>query len=343
MNSNSNCNIFFPPEWYPQSCVQLTWPHEGTDWAGSLDETIGCFAAIAKAISRTERLLVVAPRIEPVRALLGDSGRIIFREIDTNDTWARDHGGISVLKDGRPTVYDFTFNGWGMKFAANLDNLITRRLFASSTFAPGIACEQIPLVLEGGSIETDGGGTLLVTASCLESANRNEHLSRAELEQCLGRLFGARRILWLNHGRLIGDDTDGHIDTLARFCSDSTIVYVRCDDPSDPHFEELRLMEEELRGFVRDDGQPYRLVPLPLPACVEHDGERLPATYANFLITNRAVLMPLYDAPTDELAMHIIRELFPGREATGINCLPLVRQHGSLHCVSMQYPEGFII
>jgi agmatine/peptidylarginine deiminase len=325
--------------------VQLTWPHEGTDWGGeAIDDVVDCFAAIAKAICRSEKALIVAPDVEPLRKLLGDSSRIIFRQIPTNDTWARDHGGISVIKNGRPTVYDFTFNGWGMKFAANHDNLITRRLFESSTFAPGlVACERIPFVLEGGSIETDGRGTLLVTASCLKSNNRNDHLSQAEIEARLCDLLGARRILWLNHGHLIGDDTDGHIDTLARFCSDSIIAYVRCEDPSDEHFAELKLMEEELRSFVRHDGQPDKLVPLPMPACIERNGQRLPATYANFLIANRALLVPLSQSPSDDLAMRILRELFPDREAIGINCLPLVRQHGSLHCVTMQYPEGFIL
>jgi agmatine/peptidylarginine deiminase len=339
----NNPDIFFPPEWHPQSCVQLSWPHAGTDWSEMLDQAADCFASIANAIADTQKVLIVTPDVEPARRLVGRSNRIIFREIPTNDTWARDHGGISVIKNNRPTVYDFTFNGWGMKFAANHDNLVTRRLFASSTFAPGVEYERIPLTLEGGGIETDGCGTLLVTSQCLESDNRNDHLSRAEIDRKLRDLLGIRRILWLNHGRLIGDDTDGHIDTLARFCNPQTIAYVRCDDPSDPHFGELSLMEKQLRSFVSADQQPYRLIPLPMPGPVEHNGERLPATYANFLITNHAVLVPLYNSPADKPALQTIGKLFPGRKTIGVNCLPLVRQHGSLHCVTMQYPEGFII
>lgn len=339
-------NIIWPAEWYPQSAIQLTWPHEGTDWAPILEEVIPCFVAIAREIVKREKLLIVCPDEQTVRRQLGevDENRIIFREMETNDTWARDHGGISVFEDGKPMVYDFVFNGWGMKFPADRDNLITRKLFRLQTFAENVLPQNMqPFVLEGGSIESDGNGTLLTTVECLSSVNRNEYLQKEELEYYLKDVLGVQRILWLENGYLAGDDTDSHVDTLARFCSEDTIAYVQCTDESDEHFDELQAMEKELQAFTQANGKPYRLIPLPLADRVDWKDERLPATYANFLILNRAVLVPFYGSPKDEVAKAVLQEVFPGREVVGINCLPLIKQHGSLHCVTMQYPEGFIV
>lgn len=338
--------VFFPAEWHPQSAVQLTWPHEDTDWAPMLDEVSACFAAIAQAIACRENLLIVCRDEARVRRALGheiDYSRIRFRTLPTNDTWARDHGGISVFREGVPTVYDFVFNGWGMKFPADRDNLITRRLFECDTFAPEVRrVSQQPLVLEGGSLESDGRGTLLTTAECLLSANRNEYLDRAQLTDRLKEIFGLQRILWLENGYLAGDDTDSHVDTLVRFCREDTIAYVQCTDPHDEHYPALQAMEKELRAFTQADGTPYRLIPLPMADKVAYAGERLPATYANFLILNGAVLVPFYLTPKDEVARKALQTAFPDREIIGIDCRPLIRQHGSLHCVTMQYPEGFI-
>ncbi len=336
-----------PAEWHPQSAVQLTWPHEGTDWAPMLGEVTSCFVEIAKEIAGREKLLIVCRDEAEVRTQLGDEvdySRIIFREMETNDTWARDHGGISVFDDGTPVVCDFVFNGWGMKFAANHDNLITRNLFRLGTFAEAVVPVNMqPFVLEGGSIESDGKGTLLTTVECLSSVNRNEYLQKEELEDYLKQVFGLKRILWLESGYLAGDDTDSHVDTLARFCSEDTIAYVQCTDASDEHYAELREMEEELRTFTQADGKPYRLVPLPMADRVEWEGERLPATYANFLIINGAVLMPFYLTEKDNVARAALQRAFPDREIVGINCLALIKQHGSLHCVTMQYPKDFIV
>ena len=337
--------IILPAEWYPQSAVQLTWPHVDTDWAPILDEVVPCFVAIAKEVIKREKLLIVCSDAEAVRAQLGgvDESRILFREMETNDTWARDHGGISLFDQGQPVIYDFVFNGWGMKFAANKDNLITRNLAAQHTFAADIPVINMqPFVLEGGSIESDGAGTLLTTVECLASVNRNEYLQKEELEAYLKEVFGVQRILWLENGYLAGDDTDSHVDTLARFCRVDTIAYVQCTDETDEHFEELQAMGQELQAFRQMNGEPYRLVPLPMADPVEWEGERLPATYANFLIMNGAVLVPFYDSPKDEEARKALQQVFPDREVIGINCLPLIKQHGSLHCVTMQYPEGFI-
>lgn len=337
--------ILLPAEWYPQSAVQLTWPHAGTDWAPMLDEAIRCFVTIAKEVVKREKLLIVCPDELAVREQLGDVdySRILFREMETNDTWARDHGGITVFEGGIPVVYDFVFNGWGMKFAANQDNLITRKLAACGTFAEGVPVVNMqPFVLEGGSIESDGKGTLLATVECLSSVNRNEYLQKEELENYLKEVFGLERILWLENGFLAGDDTDSHVDTLARFCDESTIAYVQCTDETDEHFDELQAMEQELMAFRKTDGQPYRLIPLPMADRVEYEGERLPATYANFLIMNGAVLLPFYGSSKDEAAKAALQQAFPDREIIGVDCLPLIRQHGSLHCVTMQYPEGVI-
>ena len=337
--------IIFPAEWHPQSAVQLTWPHAGTDWAPALDEVIPCFAAIAKEIAEREKLLIVCPNPKDARRQLKrvDDSRVIFREMKTNDTWARDHGGISVRDGGQPVVYDFVFNGWGMKYAANYDNLITRQLFRAATFAPGVRLEsKQPFVLEGGSLDSDGKGSLLTTAACLASANRNDHLAKEQIEAYLKDTFGARQILCLENGYLEGDDTDAHVDTLARFCSEDTIAYVQCADPEDEHFEPLGRMENELKAFRQVNGQAYRLLPLQMADTIRWNGQRLPATYANFLVINGAVLVPFYNSPKDRQAADMLQAAFPGRDVIGVDCRPLVKQRGSLHCVTMHYPQHFM-
>lgn len=335
----------FPAEWEPQSAVQLTWPHERTDWAPILHEVTPCFVAIAREIVKRENLLIVCRNATEVCCQLGeiDERRIMFREMETNDTWARDHGGITVFIEGQPVVYDFVFNGWGMKYAAYHDNLITRTLAAAETFADGVRVVNMqPFVLEGGSLESDGKGTLLTTSECLESLNRNEYLNREQLEIHLKDIFGLDRVLWLENGYLSGDDTDSHIDTLARFCDPETIAYVQCTDETDEHFTELQMMEEELKVFRTVDGKPYRLLPLPMVDRIVEEGKRLPATYANFLIINGAVLVPFYRSEKDEIARKTLQIAFPDREIIGVDCRPLIKQHGSLHCVTMQYPLSVI-
>ena len=338
-------NIHFPAEWHPQCAIQLTWPHEQTDWAPILDEVTDCFVAIAREIMKRQKLLIVCTNEEAVRSRLGDVPfeRIIFREIMSNDTWARDHSGITVFIDGQPTIYDFVFNGWGMKFASNFDNLVTRILARTNTFTDIVEVVNMqPFVLEAGSIETDGNGTLLTTVACLGSVNRNEYLHPEQMEIHLKELFGLSQILWLGNGYLAGDDTDSHIDMLARFCDIQTIAYVRCTDKSDEHFIALQMMEEELKAFRSSDGKPYRLIPLPMADKVMWEGRRLPASYANFLIINGAVLVPFYKTPKDILTQKALQEAFPNREIIGIDCRALIKQHGSLHCVTMQYPDGVI-
>ena len=339
-------NILFPAEWHPQTAIMLTWPHADTDWRPILYEVLPCYVAIAKEILQREKLMIVCSSISEVKSALGkqvDYSRILFHEIPSNDTWVRDYGPISIFINGRPSILDFTFNGWGLKFPANLDNQITRRLYQSGIFDSTVEYHVIKdVVLEGGSIESDGQGAILTTAQCLFAPNRNEYHDTEEVEDYLKILFGAHRVLWLHHGYLAGDDTDSHVDTLARFCNPETIAYVRCTDETDEHFVELSLMEKELQAFRTVAGKPYRLIPLPLAEAVYDAGQRLPATYANFLIINGAVLMPTYASPFDEVAKAALQTAFPDREIVGVNCIPLIKQHGSLHCITMQIPREFL-
>ncbi|MDO8706528.1 MAG: agmatine deiminase family protein [Sulfuricaulis sp.] len=344
-----SCRNYLPPEWAPQSGVMLTWPHAHGDWAKRLKQVEPVFTEIARQVSLREKVLISCydrAHRERVGELLTeagvDMGRVMLRTVPSNDTWARDHGPLAVVCHGETMLLDFGFNGWGGKFGYELDNQISRKLYGMNAFGHA-PMQTVDMVLEGGSIEVDGSGTLLTTTRCLLAPTRNPKLSKQQIEERLMESLGINRILWLQHGYLAGDDTDSHIDTLARFCDRGTIAYVSCDDPQDEHYTELKAMEDELKTFRAADGQPYRLVPLPWPrAKFDEDGNRLPATYANFLIINGAVLVPTYDDPSDSLALARLKECFPDRELVAINCLPLIYQFGSLHCITMQLPEGVL-
>lgn len=334
-----------PAEWHLQSGIQLTWPHAGTDWAYMLEEVQECFVNIAREIAERELLLIVTPEPEAVEKQIAatvNRTNVRFLKCETNDTWARDHGAITMIDNGTPSLLDFTFNGWGLKFASDLDNQITRQAVEAGALK-GNYVNRLGFVLEGGSIESDGMGTLLTTSECLLSPNRNGQLNRVEIEEYLKSTFHLQQVLWLDHGYLAGDDTDSHIDTLARFCSPNTIAYVKCEDPNDEHYEALHAMEEQLKSFRTLAGEPYRLLALPMADKVEDDDERLPATYANFLIMNEAILYPTYCQPeNDRKAGEVLQQAFPNHQIVGIDCRALIRQHGSLHCVTMQYPLGVI-
>lgn len=332
-----------PPEWAPQAAVMLTWPRQDGDFARHFDAVERNFIAIAVAIGRFQNLHVnVAEAADALQARLISAGvprqRLIVHEVPNDDVWARDHGPITVIRDGRLVHLDFTFNGWGNKFSASRDNALTAKLDQYGAWSAPV--ETVDFVLEGGALEVDGRGTLLTTERCLLAPTRNPHLDKAQIEALLKDRLGLDRVLWLRHGDLLGDDTDGHIDTIARYCDASTIVYQGCDDRSDAHFEDLAAMAEELRAFRDWRGQPYKLVALPLPQAIvdPDDGRRLPAGYANFLILNGAVLVPVYGQPLDAVALDRIRPLFPDREVIGIDCNALIQQYGGLHCVTMQIP-----
>jgi len=331
----------FPAEWEPQDGIQFTFPHADSDWNSMLLHARETFRRCINAILPFEKVIVATRNVEETLAFLGDEhpSNLIMYAVDSNDTWARDHGGITLVSGGQNRVLDFTFNGWGNKFEAKKDNAITCRLDKAGAFAAPVV--PIPFVLEGGSIETDGLGTLLSTSRCLLSPSRNPGYSREEIEEKLRQYLFVDRILWLNHGHLAGDDTDAHIDTLVRFCNPQTLAFMRCTNSLDIHYESFRNMEEELKDFRDAFGKPYNLVPLPWPdACYGADGHRLPATYANFLIINEAVILPVYGVAQDEEAIDVLCGLFPERKVIPVNCLTLIEQHGSLHCITMHFPKG---
>lgn len=338
--------LFMPAEWHKQQMVQLTWPHEDTDWNYMLPEVEACFTELAKTISAREHLLIVAPDTKKVSDMLEKAGAnmadITFFECKTNDTWARDHAFITLLGDNQPHYVDFCFNGWGRKFEAFLDNAINGKLYDAG-IVKGEYEDCTSFVLEGGSIESDGKGTLLTTSQCLLAPHRNQPMEKEDIERCLKNMLHVERVLWLDYGNLIGDDTDGHVDTVARLAPNDTIVYMQCNDAADEQYADLCAMEKQIKALRTAEGKPYRMLALPSPSPIYDDGgERLPATYANFLIMNGAVLYPMYAQPDkDKSAAKVLSEAFPGYEIVGIDCRALIKQHGSLHCVTMQYPQKY--
>jgi agmatine/peptidylarginine deiminase len=317
-------------EWEPQSMVQLTWPHQDTDWAPILPEITSVYEEMAREIAKRESLLIVAP--EGLTSHLSPLTSYLLT-LTSNDTWARDHGFISVEDNGNLILLDFCFNGWGEKFEAAFDNAINRHLY-DQELVRGTYENHLDFVLEGGSIESDGKGTVFTTTCCLMAPHRNQPLTQAQIEDRLKQYLGAERIVWINHGSLIGDDTDGHIDTLVRICPDDTLLYIGAD----ADHPDLLAMEGELRTLRTFDGRPYRLLRLPLPRPIYDGGDRLPATYANYLVINGAVLVPTYAQPDlDAEALRTIALAYPDREIVPIDCRPVIRQHGSLHCCTMQY------
>ena len=327
----------------------LTWPHPDSDWRDSLDVIEPVYLQMTRAISRYERVLLIChddKHILHVTALLNQagaaSGSVRCVTARTNDTWVRDYGPLFVSGSDKPRLLDFIFDGWGGKYESGFDNQVSQLLFDAGVFTAA-SLVQHSLVLEGGAIDTDGYGTLLTTTRCLLESARNPGKDKVALEACFHEQLGIERILWLDHGRLPGDDTDGHVDMLARFCTPHDIAYLQCTDPNDAYYEELAAMEQQLRGFIAYDGTPYTLHPLRMPRAICSDsGERLPASYANFLIINHAVLVPVYDDPADQQALGVLQRCFPDREIIAINCLPLIQQYGSLHCATMQLPEGVL-
>lgn len=336
------------PEWAPQSGIMLTWPHTHSDWRVQLDEIEPVYCELVRVISAYEPALITVydrSHLTHVQRRLHDTGvnleKCVFVTEPTNDTWVRDYGPISVLERGHPRLVDFGFNGWGGKFTADLDDSLSRRLHARQIFGE-IPFETADVVLEGGSIDTDGAGTLITTHSCLLNPTRNPQPEKRLLELKLKRFVGATRVVWLQNSYLAGDDTDGHVDMLARFCGPRTLAYITSDQPDDEHYDSLMGLKEELElAFPASAG--YTLIALPLPRAIyDTDGHRLPASYANFLIINGAVLVPCYGDPADQTAMRRLKRAFPNHQLEGIDCTPLIRQHGSLHCATMQLPRGVL-
>ena len=366
-------SIRLPAEWEEQDAILMAFPHKNSDWSNNLQSALSVFVRIASSIATYQKLILICDDIESTKELFCYTHNIYFIKLETNDTWIRDYGLISIYRDGIRELLDFEFNAWGAKFDFNLDNKINEKLLkhrqigswsstknsqkrekASFKFKLDKKIVRKPLkhrqtgswsstkvdfVLEGGSIESDGNGTLITTSKCLLNPNRNPSFSKKEIEERLKEFFGLSRVLWLDHGELIGDDTDAHVDTLVRFVSEDTLVYVSCKDQEDEHYEELKKMEKELEQFRTLNDNPYQLIPLPLPTAKYKNNQRLPATYANFLITNRTILLPTYQDDLDREMILLFKGLFPSHEIIPINALRLIEEGGSIHCSTMHLPS----
>ena len=333
--------IVMPAEWEKQQCVLMSFPHEETDWhnpnnGADLKASLTPFIRTAQAIAYGQAVYIICKDKTKISSLFCSPRNLTFIEIPTNDTWIRDYGYISIKEDGNNKLLDFIFDGWGGKFEASRDNAVNSTLHKKG-YMGTTPLESIDFVLEGGSIESDGEGTILTTSACLCNPNRNGELSKKEVEEKLSTHLGSERVLWLDHGYLAGDDTDSHIDTLARFVNPSTIMYIKCDNEKDEHYKALKKMQTQLQNFRTKEGKPYTLIPLPMTDTIYNkSNERLPATYANFLITNDALLYPTYNDKNDKVVHEIFKTFFTDKEIIPINCLKLIEQGGSLHCSTMQ-------
>ena len=331
-----------PAEWENPSSILMAYPAPHTDWNYILPEARAQFDAIIRAlVDGEERVILLSDgSIEPeVREMIKHAGGLVIEDIDYTDTWTRDYGPITIVADGRKIEIDFGFNGWGLKFAADKDNLVNLQLIKAGHASYRSYLNRRDFILEGGSIESDGKGTILTTSRCLCSDNRNGGLDKLNAEANLRRILGAKHVLWLDYGFLEGDDTDSHIDTLARLAPDDSIIYVAPpEDEDDVHYAELKEMELQLKGFKTAEGAPFRLIPLPFPdAIYDEDGQRLPATYANYLVTGTNIFIPTYGQPEkDARAVEAIGSAFPNHRVFTVDCRTLIRQHGSLHCSTMQ-------
>lgn len=338
-----------PAEWEQQSGIMLIMPHEDTDWEPYLKEIISTYVDIIDAITRYEDLLLITRNIKKTKELFATKlserqiRRIIFFKCDNNDTWARDVAPISLInEDGVQRMLDFCFNGWGEKFPYEKDNKINLQMAQAGIFNAEMKSHK-DFILEGGSIESDGKGTLFTTTSCLLAPHRNEPFTQKEITSYLLKNIPSKRIIWLEHGSLKGDDTDGHIDTIVRCAPNDTLLYIKCEDKNDVHYSDFKKLEVQLKTLRTLNDKPYRLLALPFPEAIYDNGERLPATYANFVILNGAVLVPTYNQPkNDAKALEIIKLAFSGYDIIGIDAQVVIRQHGSLHCLTMQLPKGII-
>lgn len=336
-----------PAEWEPQSAIQITWPGPDSPWGKDTPRVEDSLAMIVAAIANHEQTIIIAAEnaehcVKVLHRMAVNMAYVHIYTVKSNDSWARDHGGITVMSQSDPLILDFSFTGWGGKYPADRDNLLTQSLAQCGAFGD-TPIHPLDFVLEGGAIDSDGNHTLLTTASCLLNPNRYPNVTPNEIAGKLSSLLGVKRVIFLEHGMIAGDDTDGHVDTLARFCSPDTIAYAICERDDEAHYASLQAMEAELMTLRTQDGAPYKLIPLPMPEPIrDEDGNQLPATYANFLITNEAVLVPTYLDPYDEVAMGRLQDCFPDRAIVGIDCTDIIRQYGSLHCLTMQYPIGVV-
>ncbi|HRP08575.1 MAG TPA: agmatine deiminase family protein [Gemmatimonadales bacterium] len=331
-----------PAEWMPHRGTWLSWPHRESSWPGNFAPVPSVIAAMIRHLAPGEEVHVnVADAAmeqsarEVLRGASVPDDNVFFHHFPTNDAWCRDHGPIFVQRaDGAQLILDWGYNAWGGKYPPfDLDDRIPRLVgeeFGIEVVSPG-------MILEGGSIDVNGRGTLLTTAQCLLHPNRNPDLSRDQIEQRLRDNLGVSNILWLGEG-IVGDDTDGHIDDITRFVDERTIVTMVEPDTDDENHGILADNLDRLHSMRDQDGEPFRIVTMPMPRPVHYDGERLPASYANFYIGNEVVLLPGYDAERDEIARETLQELFPTRRVVVIDCTALIWGLGAFHCLTQQWP-----
>lgn len=310
-------------EWEEQELIMLSLPHENSDWNEYLDDILFSYENFIKAMIPYEKVLLIGPNLDIFKQRFSKFQNVDFIQISTNDTWIRDYGAIDVI-NGRKTIsYDFKFNAWGDKFKSNFDNKVNKILF-KNYFKTEL--KEIDLILEGGSIDFNGDGVMLTTKNCLLNKNRNSSLNKNKLDEILKNLFGLRQIIWLENGFIDGDDTDSHIDTLARFIDKNTIAYSISENPNDKEYNALLRMQEELRNTQ------FTLIELPLPKSKFYNGRKLGATYANFVFINNALIVPIYGDKNDEIVINRLQKALPNRDILGVDASVFIRQNGSLHC-----------
>jgi agmatine deiminase len=334
----------FPAEWEPQVATWLSWAHKEASWPGKFELVPFIYTNIVRTIAAFQHVNINVNNdemFEDVTKRLMLAGvpkeRFTLHIIPTNDAWCRDHGPAFVVNPNakeKKAIVDWGYNAWGGKYPPfDLDDVVPTKIaeiYNVPVFHPGI-------VMEGGAIDVNGKGCLLTTKACLLNPNRNPHLRQEQIETYLKEYYGQEKILWLNDG-IVGDDTDGHIDDLARFVNPSTIVTCVEEDPQDENYEILQENLKLLRTLTDQDNKPFNIVELPMPGVVEYEGQRLPASYANFLIGNGFVIVPVFHHPNDLRALNILQEQFPNRKVIGIDCYDLVWGFGTLHCISQQEP-----
>ena len=331
-----------PAEWSAHQATWISWPHNRDSWPGNFGPVEPVMARFVGVVSAGElvRINVLdAAHEQRVRGFLEGNarpGNVAFHHFPTNDAWCRDHGAVVVTREGEAPLkaLDFRFNSWGNKYPPyDLDDAIPPQMAA----ALGVPCERVDAVLEGGSIDVNGAGALLTTEQCLLHPNRNPALARSDIEDLLRHKLGVRQVIWLGEG-IVGDDTDGHVDDLARFVAEDTVVTVVEPDPSDENHAPLAENRERLAGVTLADGRRLEVVELAMPRPVEFRGDRLPASYANFYVANRVVVMPAFNDPADEPNRQALARCFPGRDVVAIDCTDLVLGLGAFHCLTQQVP-----
>ncbi|MBE0490752.1 MAG: agmatine deiminase family protein [Sulfurospirillum sp.] len=324
-----------PSEWEKQSALMVVFPTSQLDWQHSLAQIQASYVAFINAIITYQPCFVLCDDTLHVSSFFTKNKNLFFIDIQTNDTWIRDFGGIDFYENGSKKTYNFTFNAWGDKFMSNKDDAVTKQLFKRGILHGTLINESF--VLEGGSIDSNGEGVILSTQKCLFNSNRNKHLTQTQITQKITSFFDAKKLIMLANGGLYGDDTDAHVDTLARFLDKETIAYVKCYDKNDAHFDDLEAMEQELSQTG------FKLFPLPLPHAKFYNNHRLPATYLNFVFINDALIVPTYDDVHDASVLASLQLFFSQRVVIGIDAQIFIREHGSLHCSCMNIYEDNIL